>query len=63
MRFGMYVTVPTPSGVRGDVCPETAQAANDTRRLGQSGAPATVAFTGIGGSQAFAVNDPREVPT
>jgi hypothetical protein len=58
VRFGMYVTLPTPSGVRGDVCPETAQ-----RHLGQPGAPATVAFTGIGGSQAFAVTDPREVPT
>ena len=63
MRFRVPVLPPTPSGVWGDVCPQTARAASNQRLLGQPGAPATGVFTGIGGSQAFAVTDQREVPT
>ena len=63
VRFRVNAVPPTLSGVRGDVCPETAQAGSVTRHLGQPGVPATAVLTGIGGSQAFAVTDLREVPT
>jgi hypothetical protein len=58
------VTVPTPFGVRGDVCPETATIGTKLRHLGRSASAVGVAVSdgGQDGRQAFAV-DRREVPT
>ena len=65
MRFRTFVTAPTPIGVRGDVCPETATIGISTRHLRKivTTMSAGVAVSGAqDGPKAFAA-ERREVPT
>jgi len=58
-----FVTQPTPIGVKGDVCPETATVGIRTRHLGKIITATSVGVSGAqDGPKAFAA-ERREVPT
>jgi hypothetical protein len=63
VSYRMYVTGPTPFGVRGDVCPDPATIGTKLRHLRSTTAVGVaVSDGGQDGRQTFAV-DRREVPT
>jgi len=66
VSWRLRVTAPTPLGVRGDVCPETATIGIGTRHLRKIVTAMSVAVAVSGGAQngpkAFAA-ERREVPT
>jgi len=63
VSFRTFVTAPTPLGVKGDVCPETATVGIRTRHLRKIVTAMSVGVSGAqDGPKAFAA-ERREVPT